>query len=86
MYDKAGELFRIDRYWSHDLGIKSASGELKCPHLRKVVLTCLYQPHGNADVERSISINKKLLTPERSLFIRRLSKWIKINQGCNLYI
>jgi len=67
MYDKDGGLIRIDHYWSHVLSIKSASGELKYPHLRKLVLTCLCLPYGNADVERSLSINKKLLTPERSL-------------------
>jgi len=67
MYDKNGGLIRIDHYWSHVLSIKSASGELKYPHLRKLVLTCLCLPYGNADVERSLSINKKLLTPERSL-------------------
>jgi len=57
MYDKNGGLIRIDHYWSHVLSIKSASGELKYPHLRKLVLTCLCTPHGNADVERSL-INK----------------------------
>jgi len=57
MYDKDGGLIRIDHYWSHVLSIKSASGELKYPHLRKLVLTCLCTPHGNADVERSL-INK----------------------------
>ena len=67
MFDKDGGLIRIDHYWSHVLRIKSASGELKYPHLRKVVQTGLCLPHGNADVERSLSINKKLLTPERSL-------------------
>ena len=67
MYDKDGELIRIDRYWCQVLSIKSASGELKYPHLRKVVLTCLCQPHGNQDVERSLSINKKMLIPERSV-------------------
>ncbi|KAH3819790.1 hypothetical protein DPMN_121534 [Dreissena polymorpha] len=67
MYDKDGGLIIIDHYWSHVLSIKSASGELKYHHLRKLVLAFLCLPHGNADVERSLSINKKLLTPERSL-------------------
>lgn len=64
---KDGKLVRIDHFWNSVLGIKNASGQLKYPYLKKVVITCLCLPHGNADVERSLSVNKKLVTPERSL-------------------
>ena len=67
MYNKEGQLIRVDHYWNNVLSLTNASGEMKYPFLRKLVLTCLCLPHGNADVERSLSINKKLVTAERTL-------------------
>ena len=64
---KEGHLVRIDHFWNYVLNLKNAGEELKYPYLRKVVHTCLCIPHGNADVERSLSVNKKLVTAERSL-------------------
>lgn len=64
---REGNLVRLDHFWNYVLSLKNANGELKYPYLRKVVLTCLCIPHGNADVERSLSVNKKLVTAERSL-------------------
>ena len=66
LYDKEENLKRIDSYRDYVLSTKNKAGALKYPHLTKVVQTCLSIAHGNADVERSLSINKKILTPERT--------------------
>lgn len=65
MYNKDGQLIRIDHYWNVIFSLKNASGEIKYANLKRVVMTCLCISHGNADVERSLSVNKKLVTPER---------------------
>jgi len=67
IYDKDKKIRRVDHYWNDILSRKSSTGRLKYPVLKKVVSSCLSLFHGNADVERSLSINKKLLTSERSL-------------------
>jgi len=44
---------------------KNALGEKKYPILDKIVKACLALPHGNSDVERSFSQNKKTVTVDR---------------------
>ena len=46
--------------------ISSSSGDRKCTHLSKVVKSCLSIPNGNANVERSLSDNKKTLASEHT--------------------
>ena len=41
---------------------RNVLGKLKYPTLGKIVRACLALPHGNADVERSFSINKNAVT------------------------
>ena len=48
-------------------GRKTAAGTMKYSAQKKVVTSCLCLFNGNADVERSLSINKKILTPEQTL-------------------
>ena len=59
IYDDKEDLRRIDHYWSYVLSLKTSSGRLKYKHLKKLVMTCLCLCHGNADVERSLSVIKK---------------------------
>ena len=40
-------------------------GKFKCSVLQKLVKSLLSLAHGNADVERSLSANKRILTPDR---------------------
>lgn len=56
---------RIDTYWSKVLQLKAPNGELKYKNLAKVVQCCLSLAHSNADTERSLSVNKRMLTTER---------------------
>jgi len=66
VYNDEGNVKRIDSYWDHVLSIRSKAGGVKYPQLTTIVQTCLTIAHGNADVERSLSVNKKLLTPKRT--------------------
>lgn len=75
-----GTLIRVDHFWNYVLNKKNASGGLKYQFLRKVVLTSLCIPHGNADVERSLSVNKKLVTPERSLLSEESVNGLRITR------
>jgi len=68
VYTNKEELKRVDHFWNDALGRKSASANPKFPTLQKLVLSCLCVTHGNADVERSFSVNKKILTRARTLF------------------
>ena len=64
---KDGLAVRVDQYWSKVLKLKSVSGSQKFSALGKVIkcaLSCL--SHGNADNEKSLSINKNTLSKERS--------------------
>ena len=67
VYDEDSMLKRVDMYWNDILDRKTAAGILRYPALKNVVTSCLCLVHGNADVEISLSINKKILTPERTL-------------------
>ena len=60
--DDEVEFRRIDHYWRDILKLKTGSGKDKYPRLGKRVLAL---PHGNADVERGLSDDKKMLGKER---------------------
>ena len=57
---------RIEDYWRKIFRIKATNGTCKYPSVAKLVKLCLTLSHGNADVERSFSENKLLLTPKRT--------------------
>lgn len=57
---------RVDHYWHKVLQLKTPLGKDKFSVLAKVVKCALSLSHGNADSERSLSLNKKTLTKERS--------------------
>ena len=57
---------RIDHYWREVLRMKNSAGLLKYPKLKLLVQALLSIAHGNADVERSLSYNKKTLGTDRS--------------------
>ena len=67
VYDEDGMCKRVDMYWNDILDRKTAAGILQYPAQKNVVTTCLCLANGTADVERSLTINKKILTPERTL-------------------
>ena len=64
--DSDEKLKRIDMYWANDLDIKSGLGEQKYYLLSRVVKSCLAIQNSNAGVERSLSDNKNIVTPERT--------------------
>lgn len=78
----------IDDYWAKVLHLTNASGQKKYCTLGKVVRASLSLSHGNADVERSFSINKKVVTPDRVRLgqdtlcaLRLVKEAIRINGG-----
>lgn len=56
----------ICSFWVYVFSIKTPNGLLKYPNLTVLVKLCLTLSHGNADVERSFSENKLLVTPSRT--------------------
>ena len=58
---KDGSAVRVDQYWSKVLKLKSVSVSQKFSVLGKVIKCALSLSHGNADNERSLSINKNTL-------------------------
>ena len=63
---KDGSAVGVDQYWSKVLKLKSVSGSQKFNMFGKVIKCALSLSHGNADNERSLSINKNTLSKERS--------------------
>ena len=61
-----GSIVRVDHYWHKVLQLKTPLGKRKFDVLAKTVKCALSLSHGNADNERSLSVNKKSLTKERS--------------------
>ena len=57
---------RLDYYCREVLRLKTSSGSTKYPHLTNVVKTALVLPYGNADVERGMSENNRVVTAERN--------------------
>ena len=60
------EKTRVDHYWREVFKLKTSSGNTKYPHLTNVVKAALVLPHGNADVERGVSVNNRVVTAERN--------------------
>ena len=60
MYD------RVDNYWAKVFGIQTATCDEKFNLLARAVKSALCIHHGNADMERSLSDNKKTVTDERT--------------------
>ena len=79
---KDGSAIRVDQYWSKELKLKSVSGSQKFSVLGKVIKCELSLSHGNADNERSLSINKNTPSKERgSLPITALNGLIAVEDG-----
>jgi len=57
---------RIDHNWASVFQEKNMQGKFKYSVLQKLVKSLLSLAHGNADVERSLSANKRTLTPDRA--------------------
>lgn len=66
--DEESTTRRVDHYWADVFQEKSLQGECKYSVLQKLVKGLLCLAHGNADVERSLSANKKTVTPDRTSF------------------
>ena len=65
--DGAVKYSRIDDYWMKIFGKKTSSGTPMFTVLQKFVKASLCLTHGNAEVERSVSVSKRVLNPERTL-------------------
>lgn len=65
--DDNGKDHRIDDYWAKVLDLKMDNGSFKFKTLSILVKSCLCIAHGNAEVERSLSENKRMLSKERTL-------------------
>ena len=59
------KLKRVDHFWREVFKVKQANGQLKYPTLPKLLKTVMCIHHGNADVDRSLSDNKKIVTNHR---------------------
>ena len=57
---------RVYHYWAGVFQEKSLQGECKYSVLQKLVKGLLCLAHANADVERSLSANKKTVTSDRT--------------------
>ena len=57
---------RIDHYWRTIFDIRTADGQFKYRVLPLMVKMALVLPHSNADVERSLSVNNRTVTLDRS--------------------
>jgi hypothetical protein len=60
----AAAVCRIYQYWSKVLDMTNALRHLKYAYLGKAVIPCLALSHGNSDVERSFSANKRIVTSD----------------------
>ena len=56
---------RVDHYWREVLSITDACGDQKFPTLSTCVKTFLTLGQGNADAERSLSVNGNVVTKNR---------------------
>lgn len=63
--DRDQSEFQIDKYWAQLFEMKDVRGKPKFPVLSNVVKCALILAHGNADTERSLSENKRIVTKER---------------------
>ena len=60
------EYERIDHYWRNIFSMRIEDGKIKCKCLPELVKSALILPHGNADVERSLSVNTTVVTEDRT--------------------
>ena len=60
-----GSVVRVDHYWHKVLQLKTPLGKRNFDVLAKTIKCALSLSHGNADNERSLSVNKKTLTKEK---------------------
>lgn len=60
------EFGRLDHFWAKVLSIRTENGGRRYIHLAKVVKSFLSMANGNADVERSLSLNRNTLTDDRN--------------------
>jgi hypothetical protein len=58
--------FRIDHYWRDVMSQLGPNNASKFPKLSLLIKSALVIPHGNADVERSFSVNGNVLTDTRT--------------------
>lgn len=63
----------VDDYWHRVLQLTDGRGEPKYPDLAVVIKMALSLSHGQADIERGFSINKKILDDHTSLGEKTLS-------------
>ena len=61
----SNEYERIDYYWRNIFSMKMEDGKIKYKCLPELVKNALILPHGNADVERSLSVNTSVVTEDR---------------------
>ena len=57
---------RVDHYWRNVFQLRNTSGQPKFTKHHKFIPCLVTISHGNADVERSLSHNKNVLTSEQS--------------------
>ena len=65
MKDGSKKFFRVDEYWANVISLKNAAGNDKFKVLPKEIKCALTLANGNADTERSLSVNKKIITKQR---------------------
>ena len=56
---------RVDHYWTNFFQEEYHQGNFKYSILQNLVKSLLFLAHSNRDVERSLSINKNTVTPDR---------------------
>ena len=61
----SNEYKRIDHYWRNITSMKMEDGKIKYKCLPELVKSVLILTHGNADVERSLSVNTSVVTEDR---------------------
>ena len=66
MKDGSKKYLRVDKYWAIVLSLNNAAGNDRFKVLLKVIKCALTLAHGNADTERILSVNKKIMTKERA--------------------
>ena len=59
------EYERIGHYWRNIFSMKMEDGKIKYKCLPELMKSALILPHGNADVERSLSVKTSVVTEDR---------------------
>nr|XP_037268146.1 uncharacterized protein LOC119159479 [Rhipicephalus microplus] len=63
----------VDQHWQKVFELKKADGSAKYPLLCKVIKALLCIPHGNADLERGFSENRRMLLERARLTIHNVN-------------